>query len=41
MLSEDSKILEFNQYRKADKASFIITRDITENENPNKVINIV
>ena len=28
MLSEDTKILEFNQYRKSDKASFIICADL-------------
>ena len=28
MLSEDSKILEFNQYQKSDKAPFIIYADL-------------
>ena len=28
MLSEDTKILEFNQYQKSDKASFIICADL-------------
>ena len=28
MPSEDTKILEFNQYKKSDKASFIIYADI-------------
>ena len=28
MPSEDTKILEFNQYQKSDKAPFIIHRDI-------------
>ena len=28
MLSEDTKILEFNQYRKSDKALFIISTDL-------------
>ena len=28
MLSEDAKILEFNQYKKSDKASFIIYGDL-------------
>ena len=28
MLSEDTKILEFNQYQKSDKAPFIIYADL-------------
>ena len=28
MLSEDTKILEFNQYKKSDKARFIIYADL-------------
>ena len=28
MPSEDTKVLEFNQYRKSDKASFIIYADL-------------
>ena len=28
MLSEDSKILEFNQYKKSDKALFAIYADL-------------
>ena len=28
MPSEDTKILEFNQYRKSDKAPFIISADL-------------
>ena len=28
MLSEDAKILEFNQFQKSDKASFIIYGDL-------------
>ena len=28
MLSEDNKILEFNQYQKSDKAPFIIYADL-------------
>ena len=28
MLSEDTKILEFNQYQKSDKALFIIYEDL-------------